>query len=319
MPLPAEPATRFDFEAAVRAPFRMQPGLRRLAPEARQLSALTPDDPAFAEKLAVLERSPGEALLAVPGFDALPALRALAEEASLQCPGAFRIDDDGLAACMLGWRVGWHGERLEALPGAHAAAGACLAALPAEKRLPGLYALALHEDLAIVDGASGSLPWLAVCLPSHWVPSDKLGRSFAAVHAPVADNATLLAASEHLVRLVCQPQRWERFVWTLTPHAALDRHPHRHPAVAWPTAPQEIVARAQWRTEHQSFIPLPKLGQAVFTIHVEVRPLAQAIATREQAAALREALATMSDAVLGYRGLAAARGPLLAWLAGRAA
>lgn len=319
MPSFPQQASRFDFDAAVRAPFRMQPGLRRLAPGARQLSALTPDAPAFAEKLAVLNRAPGEALLAMPGFDALPALRALAAEAVRQCPGAFELDANGVLAHALGWRVGWDGAAPQALPGAHAQAGACLAALPADRRLAGLLALALHEDLAIVDGTSGTLPWLAVCLPSHWVPAEKLGRSFAAVHGPVADNATLLAASEHLMSLVCQPQRWERFVWTITPHAALDRHPQRHPAIAWPQAPEDVTAQAHWRTEHQTFIPVPALAQAVFTIHVEVQPLAQAIATREQAVALHAALSTMSDAVLAYRGLAQARGPLLAWLAERAA
>lgn len=313
------PPSSFDFDAAVKAPFRMQPGLRRLQPGSRQLTALVPDSPAFAEKLAVLSTAPGDALLCAAGFDPLPALSSLVDEAAIQCPGALEADASGVLGLALGWHVPWNGAALRALPGAHEAAGACLAALPAAQRLAALLSLSLHEDLAIVDGRSATLAWLAVCLPSHWMPSDKIGRSFAAVHGPVADNATLLAASEHLVRLVCQPARWERFVWTITPHAGLDRHPRRHAPVAWRRSAAEVAAQAHWRTEHQTFIPLPSLQQALFTIHVEVEPLAQAIAAPERATALHAALSTMSDAVLAYRGLHEAREPLLAWLAERAA
>jgi hypothetical protein len=193
-----------------------------------------------------------------------------------------------------------------------------LTALPPAQRLSGLLSLALHEDLAIVDGARATLPWMAVCLPSHWAPSEKVGRSFAAVHRPVADNATLIAASQHLTRLVCQPQRWERFVWNLTTHPAHDQHPARHARRPWPDDPQAVAELAHWRTEHQTFIPLPALQQAVFTIHVNVRTMTQAIATPRQAAALHAALSTMSDAVLAYRSLGPARDGLLAWLAARA-
>ena len=41
-----------------------------------------------------------------------------------------------------------------------------------------------------------TIPWLAVCLPSRWAPEDKVGRHFAEVHAPVADNALLVAAGD---------------------------------------------------------------------------------------------------------------------------
>ena len=87
------------------------------------------------------------------------------------------------------------------------------------------------------------------------------------------------------------PQRWQ----------------HTTPATAW------------WRTEHQTFIPLPAHAQAVFTIHVEVQPLADALDTPQRAAALHDAIASMSPAVLTYRNLAGVREALLAWLAQRAA
>ena len=120
------------------------------------------------------------------------------------------------------------------------------------------------------------------------------------------------------MELVCRPQRWERFVWTITPCATFDAHPQRHGVARWPEEPASIIAAARWRTERQSFLPLPELRQAIFTIHVRTRALVDAIDTPARATALHAALASMSRAVLEYRGLVSARDTLLSWLSTRA-
>lgn len=337
----------FDFDAAVTAPFRMQPGLRRLADDATCLHAIGPGDATFEAKLAVLRDHAGEALLCSPGFDAEPLLRHVAAEAARQQPQAFAWDGQRLHAQRLGWSIELATGTLERLPresrpdgirhalarpaatadlpaaGPAAAAddvGKVLGALPADRRAAGFLNLALHEDLAGVDGDRATLPWMAVSLPSHWAPRDKIGRPFAEVHAPVADNAVLLAASAHLMRLVCQPQRWERFVWNVSSSGALDQHPARQARSDWPpgASPDALAALAWWRTEHQTFLPLPQQRLAVFTIHVTTTPLAHAIDSPSRAAALHAAVATMSPSVLAYRGLVPARQRLLDWLATRA-
>jgi dimethylamine monooxygenase subunit A len=306
----------FDF-SQVTAPFRMQPGLRRLAPGATQLSPLPPGSPVFAEKLAVLQRHAEQALVAREGFDAQPALLALARQACVDCPGAIRLDGAEIRSPALGLRVRLDRGELHGEAAHHADAAAALQALPPPWRAAGLLSLALHADFAVVDGTRGTLPWMAVCLPSHWDPVEKVGRHFTEVHAPVADNATLLAAGAHLMRLVCDTQRWERFVWTLTPNPAYDHHPQRRAPIPWPA--QAPAACAHLRTEHQTFIPLPGQHQAVFTIHVEVQPLAQALTQPGDAQRLHDALASMSEAVLAYRGLTSVRPALLRWLAEYAA
>jgi len=63
---------------------------------------------------------------------------------------------------------------------------------------------------------------------------------------------------------------------------------------------------------------VPEARQAVFTIGVDSQPMAQAIDTPQRASRLHDAVASMSKAVLDYRGLTAARAPLLRWLAQRA-
>lgn len=310
----------FDFHAAVHAPFRMQPGLRRVAPGTPQLTPLAPGARHQREKLAVLSAFPTLALQALPGFDATPALHALAAHAATEHPQALAWDGRRASALQLGAAV--DGETVVQTQAGHFGLGdeiaRCLQPLPPAWRLAGLLSLAFAEDFAIV-GADGHIPWLAVTLPSHWAPEDKLGHHFTDVHAPVADNRLILQAADALVAMLTRPahdERWERFVWTVTGHPRLHAHPRHVDPRRWPA---DIASRlphgAWWRTERQTFIPVPDAGQAVFTIAVQCRPLAEAITTPAQATAVHDAIASMSPAVLAYRGLVDVREPLLAWLA----
>ena len=309
----------FDFDAAVSAPFRMQPGLRRMAPGSPHLTPAAPGSRHMREKLAVLSAFAGQALLQRPGFDATPALDALAGHAAREHPGVLQWDGAHAAAPVLGAAATSDG-RIERLGDGRFGLGdeavRCRQGRAPEWRLAGLLALAFEEDFAVVDASDTSIPWLAVCLPSHWRPEEKAGRPFADVHAPVADSALLVRAAAALTRLVTGDERWERFVWNVTDHPRLHAHPARVDPRRWHDTP---VERAWWRTERQTFIPLPQAGQAVFTIQVAVSPLAHAVDTPGRAARLHDAVASMSDTVLEYRGLAAVREPLLRWLAARAA
>lgn len=308
----------FDF-ASVSAPFRMQPGLRRLAPGATQLTPNAPGDRALREKLAVLGAYADQALLCAPGFDATPALQALSAHAAFEHPLAWSSDSaDHGHALRLGWSV--RGNDVQPHHDAQPDIGPCLRSLPAPWRLPALLSLAFAEDFAVIDGRTAQIPWLAVCLPSGWAPEDKVGRHFAEVHAPVADNQLLVTASDHLARLVTGHERWGRDVWSITRHPRLHAHPARLDPAPWPAKADAnaLAERAFLRTEHQTFIPLPQLQQAVFTIHVTLTPFTQALTDATQARQLHDALASMSDNVLAYRGLTDARGRLLAWLKARA-
>ena len=310
----------FDFQAAVSSPFRMQPGLRRLAPDTPQLTPLRSGSRHQREKLAVLSAFPELALQVRAGFDPTPALHALAAHAAAEHPGHFQWDGQTWSARHLGVAV--RGDDVLTMQAGNFGLGdeltRCLSALEPAWRLPGLLSLALAEDFAIVDARDASIPWLAVALPSHWSPPQKVGRPFAEVHAPVADSQLLVRASEALVKLVTGPERWERFVWNITGHPRLHAHPQHVDPQRWPAdIAQTWPAGAWWRTERQTFVPLPEHQQAVFTIEVQVEPLASAITDPVQAAALHDAVATMSPAVLDYRSLTPVREPLLHWLAAR--
>ena len=304
----------------------MQPGLRRLAPGAQQLTPSLPGSRHLREKMAALAGAPDEALCAVPGFDESAVLRTIADEAARSCPDAFRVKAStgalSVEAPTLGWAVDGDAVQGDGDP----AIGALLRELAPALRRAALVSLAFAEDFAVLDGATTTLPWLAVCLPSHWAPEDKVGRPFVEVHAPVADGELLRAAGASLARLVTGDERWERSVWTVSADPRLGQHPRRSDA-AWPQArgsdphadAAALAAAASLRSERQTFLPIVGSGRAVFTILVESTPLVDAVADADAARRLHDAIASMSPAVLAYRRLDRARDRLLAWLAERAA
>jgi hypothetical protein len=307
-------AMPFDFDAAVGAPFRMQPGLRRLDPGALQLTPLGPGSRHQREKLAVLSAFWQQALCVQPGFDAWPALQALCAHAAAEHPQAWSWNGTQARAVALNTGVDARGEIEQYAPGRFGLGdevARCLQGLPAQWRLAGLLSLAFAEDFAIVDGSTGCVPWMAVALPSHWAPEQKVGRHFSEIHAAVADNQLLLKAGDGLMRMVTGPERWERFVWNVTDQPRLHAHPLRAGGPRWQ---HTLVPQAWWRTERQTFIPLPEHGQAVFTIAVDVQRLSDVLDTPQRAAALHAAIASMSPAVQDYRGLRTVHADLLDWL-----
>ena len=311
----------FDF-SLVSAPFRMQPGLRRLAPGTAQLTPSAPGGRHLREKVAVLGRFSDQALLSTPAVDENALLRAVADEAARSCPGSFVVEATTAGTTRLDApRLGWALEGTTPTGNGDASIGAVLAALPAARRASALLSLAFEEDFAVIDGATAAIPWLAVCLPSRWAPEEKVGRHFAEVHAPVADNQILLSASASLARLVTGHDRWERFVWTISADPRLHQHPARG-APEWPSegeSGEDLAAHAFFRSEHQTFIPIAGRDQAIFTIHVDSLPLGDAVTSADAARRLHEAIVSMSPAVLAYRHLDGVRDRLLAWLAARAA
>lgn len=272
-----------DFKLSqITVPFRMQPGLRRVAAAELRLTPLQPGSAIHAEKLHVMDLQ--QSRHAVPGFDAAPALAAIAAHTRLSGSGQNQEQANALA----------RGTPLELL---------------------------FEEDFAVLDGATATVPWLCVSLPSHWAPEEKLGLSLAQIHAPVADNTALLAATTGLVKLISQGGYWQRHVWTLTPSPRYDQHSHRHPRTQWAetTDIHEFAALCQLRVERQGFLPVldvegKLLRQAVFTIRVMLQPLCQAVRTTGDARHLHDALASMSDAVLDYKNLRPAVARLLQWL-----
>ncbi len=300
-------------------PFRMQPGLKRIAASEKQFTPIAPGSAAFEEKLAVLSDAAQDGLLITPGFDAMPALRRAFEQLACEHPDVVQCEASAWFLPQLDIRVDTHtGMCSLSTQTLNKVSDAIQLLISADKPAAwAALALSVLEDVAVLCAPLGELELLSVCLPSHWAPLIKIGKPFVQVHAPVADNAVLLAAAQGLMRLVTNKgdERWERYVWTLTPSLALDGHPNRQHR-EWLNANDDAAfARSiAFRLERQTFIALPEKQQAIFTIKVQTAPLFEAL-TRDELTQLHNSLSTMSDAVLSYRSFNAVRERLLQALA----
>jgi len=160
--------------------------------------------------------------------------------------------------------------------------------------------LSLQEDFAVmVPDAAGLLRArvLSVCFPSGWCPAEKLDRSFSQLHEPVADAQDLMAAAPALSQAMCSKGPFVRYVWTIAGNGDRGRLPgvdsFAHAA---------SIDDLWFRCERQVTVPLA--GQAsLFLIRVFVTPLRQAVPSAERWVTLQEALASMSPAMVAYKGL----------------
>lgn len=285
------PATQVPW--AVSSPFRMRPGLARLAAGGHAPAAEPP---------ALFVR------------DALASAYAGHKRAALQ---AHR------ARCQIGQA---DPAVLQAIASTYAAqTGAVLA--PEADALT----LGLQEDFVILhdepDGEAGARTlrtrFLSVCFPSNWSPAEKHGLDFAAIHAPVADNALLQAGGKGIVDMAFRQAPMLRHVWLLTPSGDLPQHPETRrtrwedalAAADAPGASGRLLDQVFYRVERQTTLPLPALHRGVFFIRVMVCPLTEALGVAPgRAAQLAEALASMSEAVVAYRGMGPVRERLCAEL-----
>jgi len=205
---------------------------------------------------------------------------------------------------------------LQAIAQAHAAQTGVHLGATAEALAGGM-----QEDFVILHDEPGGMRarFLAVCFPSNWNPAEKLGLDFTAIHAPVADNALLQAGAAGIVDMAFRKASMLRHVWLITPGAELSQHPEGRrsrwedallQAEASPSG--RLIDRVFFRVERQTTLPLPALQRAVFFIRVMVCGLVDVLSVEpSRAAELREALHSMSDTVVHYRGMQGVRERLL--------
>ena len=270
-----------DMPWPVTSPFRMRPGLSKLGVASEQAPDLFLRDAqaaAYAEhKRRVLDAAPARGLIG----EADPAV-------------------------------------LQAIADAYAAQTGVAQAPDARVLAEGL-----QEDFVVLHDEADAMRTrcLSVCFPSNWDPAEKLGLDFSAIHAPVADNALLQAGGRGIVDMAFRQARMLRHVWLLTPNGDLAQHPETRRTrwadaqAAADAAGSRLIDQVFFRVERQTTLPLPALRRGVFFIRILVAPLAGVLAVApERAAELAEALRSMSDAVVAYRGMGTVRERLCAEL-----
>jgi hypothetical protein len=266
----------------VLSPFRMRPGLQRLAND-----------------LPSPEGGP-------PLPDALAPAYATARRARL--PQAWVGEPDPRVLQRLAQALQAQG--VEVAP-----AGGQVDALAVSAALQDDYVI-LHDEPERGGSSRFRLRFLSVAFPSNWDPAEKLGLDFAAIHAPVADNALIQQGAEGIMDLAFRRQPMQRHVWLLSPDGELPQHP-RERQRRWEDAlaragDGRLLDAAFFRVERQTTWPMPDLGRGVFFIRVMVCPLVAVLSVAPgRAAALRDALVSMSAAVVAYRGMGLVRDRLV--------
>ncbi len=302
-------------------PYEVRPDVHPLrGPDASHLRP-PPDMRDTEADLDALSRA-AEHVRGIDGLPSLvgPALRALADVAARECPDRVHLDDPGVLALPglgLRLRVDWSEARAALIDTSDATvanavrneARTWLARAPAALLLLDALALALAEDFAVVHVDANGVDRVAalhVCSPAGWSPAEKLGQGLAAVHVPVADSERLVAAMPELARMMVRRGPFVRHVWGLQRGTERLRLPtSRAPEGPW-----------HYRVERQTLIPVPTAACAVFTIRTWLVPLDVVADDDARRLAIADSVASMSEAVLHYKGMGGARDELLALLRG---
>ncbi|MEN9208396.1 MAG: DUF3445 domain-containing protein [Gloeomargarita sp. GMQP_bins_14] len=180
--------------------------------------------------------------------------------------------------------------------------------------LSGLDALAMQiqEDLCVVS-RTGDRHWVSVihlCFPNHWAAQDKIGRSFAEIHAPVPGMEPLNRRGAALVQAMIAGPPMVRFAWGLSTDTELNHHPDRPGGRTFdPQCPCLYL-----RLERQVIWGLPAVEAALFFIRTYFRDVSCLRQDPMHHTALRSAIQSMSPAALTYKGLAPHLREILAWL-----
>jgi hypothetical protein len=178
------------------------------------------------------------------------------------------------------------------------------------------------EDLCILmpdpdDPGRWILGAASLCFPSHWRLHDKLGRSVAAIHAPVPDYADELASrvDRFLDKLRVGAPVWRRN-WTV--HESPELYaPDVPPPPDPPITTADAGDRLWLRSEYQTLQRLPASGTILFGIRTQQVPLRTLAGRPDLCARFAAAARSWTGPFLAYRGGDAIRDPLVAWLADR--
>jgi hypothetical protein len=143
---------------------------------------------------------------------------------------------------------------------------------------PGEHPLAVagrlvQEDLCLLradDEGRHTLVAGSVSFPSHWRLGEKMGRSLAAIHAPVDHYAAELEARVDTFFARLRPERpVVRRNFSIHCHADLFR-PERHESPDSYGPDATSVAEVWLRSERQTLLRLPRTGAVLFTIKTQL-------------------------------------------------
>src|SRR5688572_15095301 len=139
-------------------------------------------------------------------------------------------------------------------------------------------AMQVQEDLAAVS-TEGEKHWLSavhLSFPNHWAAEDKIGKTFALIHQPVAGMEQMNRQADSLVRVMLEAtDGLVRFAWGVTFDDLLNHHPQPPPGARRVHAFDASNPRAFLRVERQTVWGFPAVAAALFTIRTYLYDFAE--------------------------------------------
>ena len=181
-------------------------------------------------------------------------------------------------------------------------------------------AMQVQEDIAVVKllpNGEDRLVAIHLCFPNHWAAENKIGQSFLDAHKPVAGFDQLAKHTKPLLKNMTKAGSFVRFAWGIATDTRLNHHPqapeqhpdgsHWHGRTFDSTQPEAYV-----RIERQVLTGLPEQDAFIFTIRTYFLEIKQL--SKDDRYLLAQAINSMSEATLRYKGLADYHTNLTEWL-----
>jgi len=152
-----------------------------------------------------------------------------------------------------------------------------------------------------------------VCFPSMWALEEKMGKTLEDIHGHVPGlNPAIGGAIGQFLGRLKPDAPYERANWGLAATPELNLHP----SLGRPRLVSPVDPSGTWlRVEDQIFAAMPISGAILFGIQIRLVPLSEIAADPRLREGLRRAMATMSEELASYKGLAGVRAEVAGALA----
>ncbi len=170
------------------------------------------------------------------------------------------------------------------------------------------------EDIAVVQlrGQQDKLVAIHLCSPNHWDPRTKVGKPFNEIHVPVPEIDRTVKNYSVMLRMVIDKGPFTRFAWGVSTDDRLNHHPEPPPGIGdqvWRGRRSDGEGTKFFiRVERQNLIGLADVDAFIFTIRTYFYPV-NSLSGPERTA-LKQAVNTMSQASLQYKGMHALKDEL---------
>lgn len=167
------------------------------------------------------------------------------------------------------------------------------------------FSLLVQEDFSIVKGDKALM--ISLCFPNHWDPCEKISQNFNDIHIPVADFGPIAKNAQRLCRSMIERGPFKRFAWGLATDTRLNHHPVPPAGVSadlWGgrSFKNDGNHKLYMRVERQHMVGLAQLDSFLFTIRTYFLDVAQI--PEEQLTLLQDAVNSMSEETMAYKGVA---------------